>query len=179
MPARPHATAAPAPGDVLLHPLAVAALALLLVNDHYLKALAPGLVTGKLSDFAGLAFFPVLLVAAWEILISRTGPLAGPRAHPMAIAVGATGLAFALAKTVPPVAATVGWGLGTAQWLLSLPLTLMSGRQLPPLVPGVVVVDPTDLVALLALAIPFWIGTRRPLPTASEERATLAPGAAR
>ena len=39
----------------LLHPLWVAALVLLVVNDHLLKGagLVPGVVTGKLSDTQG------------------------------------------------------------------------------------------------------------------------------
>ena len=40
-------------GDGLLHPIALLAVALLLVNDHLLKAAAPGPLTGKLSDSPG------------------------------------------------------------------------------------------------------------------------------
>jgi hypothetical protein len=39
-------------------PLVMASIVVLLVNDHLLKAAAPSWVTGKLSDFAGLFFFP-------------------------------------------------------------------------------------------------------------------------
>jgi hypothetical protein len=44
----------------------IAAVALMLVNDHVLKGsgLVPGLVTGKLSDFAFLFFAPIVLVFA-------------------------------------------------------------------------------------------------------------------
>ena len=38
----------------LASPAAIASLLLLLVNDHVLKQAWPGVVTGKLSDFAGL-----------------------------------------------------------------------------------------------------------------------------
>ncbi|HET7501896.1 MAG TPA: hypothetical protein VFK02_12855 [Kofleriaceae bacterium] len=40
----------------LTRPIAIAAIALLVVNDHVLKAAYPGFVTGKLSDFAGMMF---------------------------------------------------------------------------------------------------------------------------
>lgn len=40
--------------QVLTSPVYLLALAVLLLNDHVLKELAPGFVTGKLSDFAGL-----------------------------------------------------------------------------------------------------------------------------
>ena len=43
----------------LATPIAIFAIALLVVNDHVLKLACPGLVTGKLSDFAGLMFFPL------------------------------------------------------------------------------------------------------------------------
>ena len=41
------------------------ALAVLLVNDWWLKAAHPGVVSGKLSDFAGLAVVGMLLAAIW------------------------------------------------------------------------------------------------------------------
>ena len=41
-------------------PRTVGAILVLLINDHLLKGAAPGWVTGKLSDFAGLVFFPLL-----------------------------------------------------------------------------------------------------------------------
>ena len=50
------------PGDLLLGVVPLAAIALLFLNDHILKAAWPGLVTGKLSDVAGFVFFPFLLV---------------------------------------------------------------------------------------------------------------------
>jgi hypothetical protein len=43
--------------DVFATPLFVAALFLLLLNDHVLKYSFPGCLTGKLSDFAGLFVF--------------------------------------------------------------------------------------------------------------------------
>ena len=42
----------------------VTAVAVLVVNDHALKAAWPGLVTGKLSDVAGSAMMGTLLTAA-------------------------------------------------------------------------------------------------------------------
>ena len=51
--------------DDLCHPLPIAAVLVLTLNDHVLKGsgLLPGWLTGKLSDFAGLFFFPLLLAA--------------------------------------------------------------------------------------------------------------------
>jgi len=48
----------------LRHPATLISISLLLFNDHVLKIAAPSPLTGKLSDFAGLFFFPFLLAAA-------------------------------------------------------------------------------------------------------------------
>jgi hypothetical protein len=56
-------------GGHLCHPVPLLAVLLLAVNDHLLKGsgVLPGTVTGKLSDFAGLFFFPLLLAAVgWD-----------------------------------------------------------------------------------------------------------------
>jgi hypothetical protein len=47
----------------LRHPVTLSAIALLLLNDHVFKRTFPSVLTGKLSDFAGLFFFPFLLAA--------------------------------------------------------------------------------------------------------------------
>jgi hypothetical protein len=164
LPARPHPVPhchAPTPGDVLLHPLVLVALAVLLVNDHYLKEVSPGLITGKLSDFAGLAFFPILVLAAWELVLGVSSRWQGPTVRALLVAVAATGVVFSLVKTLPSAAESFGWALGAAQWLLSLPLRLLLGGLLPPVNPSVITLDPTDLVALLALAVPVWVGFAR------------------
>src|SRR5919108_3596562 len=62
-----------APGDGLLHPLVLVALAALVVNDHLLKPTFPGVVTGKLSDVAGLLLAPVVAVAAIELVAAAAG----------------------------------------------------------------------------------------------------------
>jgi hypothetical protein len=154
-----------APGEVLLHPLAIAALGLLLLNDHVLKALAPGAVTGKLSDFAGLAFFPLLLVAGWELARSAAGRSGAPSLRTLVVAIAVTAVWFGLIKTVAPVAVATGWALGAAQWLVGLVANLTTAGAIPPLRPTTIVVDPTDLIALLALAIPIRIGLGRIAPT--------------
>jgi hypothetical protein len=60
-----------------LHPLPLLALTALAINDHLLKGahLLPMWLTGKISDFAGLFFFPLLLTAAGDcllMLVART-----------------------------------------------------------------------------------------------------------
>ena len=48
---------------LLTSPIALAALALLAVNDHYLKAAYHNGLTGKLSDVAGVVLLPFFLKA--------------------------------------------------------------------------------------------------------------------
>ncbi|MFT4978333.1 MAG: hypothetical protein ACI8S6_004241 [Myxococcota bacterium] len=121
--------------DPLLHPATLFAMALLAVNDHWAKHALTGVVTGKLSDFAGLVFFPLLL----ELL-----PLGAARQR-RRLAVLATGLGFALVKTMPAVTASWNEVFGavyrSAGWAQSARL----------------VCDPTDLIALFALVIPLTL----------------------
>jgi hypothetical protein len=53
----------PAKTNLLLHPLFLAALFVLLANDHYWKYEYGNWLTGKLSDFAGLVVLPIFLLA--------------------------------------------------------------------------------------------------------------------
>jgi hypothetical protein len=62
------------PGEILdrslralAHPITLVCVAALLVNDQVLKRLCPSMLTGKLSDFAGLFFFPYLLTAVFGL----------------------------------------------------------------------------------------------------------------
>src|SRR5690606_32427585 len=47
--------------SLLFHPLFIASLLILLCNDFIFKPAFPGMLTGKLSDFAGLVVFPVFV----------------------------------------------------------------------------------------------------------------------
>ena len=151
----------PDAGDALLHPVVLVALGLLLLNDHLLKATWPGPLTGKVSDVAGLAFAPILLVSAWELGGSIVGRWHRPTIRALLVAVVLTAIGFALVKAVPSAAAVFGWSLGVGQWLLAFPGRALLGQPMPPVVQAAVVVDPTDLVALPGLALALWVGTPR------------------
>ncbi|MFN8630508.1 MAG: hypothetical protein U0838_09385 [Chloroflexota bacterium] len=161
------------PGDGLLHPVALGSLAMLIVNDHALKSAYPGVVTGKLSDVAGLVFFPLLLVAGLELIQAIRRRWRGPSGAASEIAVVATGLAFAAVKLLPVGAHAFGWSLGLAQWLASVPVDLVTGRGVSPLAAAASVADPTDLLALPALLVPLWLGRRR---AAQVDRNAQVPG---
>lgn len=139
------------------HPLWWAALALLIVNDRFLKGggLAPGWLTGKLSDFAFLLVAPVLGGALL--------PMALPRRRSIAVAV-VSGL-FVAAKISPAVSAAL---------VATLARLGLSWRLWP---------DPTDLVALAVLPLTVRLMRARPsaapgLARRCRERAAVVLGAA-
>jgi hypothetical protein len=107
------------------------ALALLIVNDHWLKGagVLPGWLTGKLSDGAGMIVAPVLLATLCR---------AERRASRLAC-FAATALVFAAIKL----------SVTLASWWAAL-LAVFG-------VPWHMVSDPTDLAGLLALPIGWWV----------------------
>ena len=166
------------PADALLHPLVLLAIAALIVNDHVGKGLYPGLVTGKLSDVAGLAFFPLVLVGAVEVARAVVGRWTGPSVLELRLAIVATALSFAAVKTVPAAAFAFGWCTGAAGWAIAVAASV-GGGPAPTMIVGLVRVDPTDLVALPALALPWLVGRRRlsaaVVPASGAEPATPHP----
>jgi hypothetical protein len=133
----------------LLAPLPLLLLAILFVNDWVLKPTAlPRWLTGKLSDFAGLAVFPLVATAAFDLLLAGLARLGARvdftlRRWKLAVAIALTGGVFAAMKLVPEIARWVAAALGV--------ITASSARVMP---------DPTDLVALPALAFAWWFGRR-------------------
>jgi hypothetical protein len=114
------------PARALLHPAWLGAFALLVINDHLLKAtLSAPWLTGKLSDVAGLLVAPVLLAA-----LLRVGRLRG-----VAMSAVCVGAVFA-AINLSPAAAEVWDGLMGAVGI---------GWKTYP--------DPTDCLALAVLPI--------------------------
>jgi hypothetical protein len=96
-----------APRIRLLHPLPIAAVLLLLANDHLLKGagLLPNWLTGKLSDVAGLFFFPILLTRLAQSCVhcatsQLSRPPPGARLHLAlaALSVGLTAAVFTILK---------------------------------------------------------------------------------
>ena len=122
---------------VLGHPLWVVSLLLLVVNDHLLKGadVLPGLVTGKLSDVAGLLVAPALLATLFGS--TRVARLAS---H---VAVGGVFAALQLSSAFAALW-DGGWSLVGIPWLT--------------------VPDPTDLVALPALLVSFTVLRPTPGP---------------
>lgn len=137
------------PAGELLQPIPVAAVLVLLANDWWLKASswAPPLVTGKLSDLAGLLFFPLLVTSIWDVFLwslSSCGLTVDftLRRSKLWTAVVATGALFTAIKVSPGCARSV------AAFLSSFGFDAR------------IVADPTDLFALPMLAGAYWLGRR-------------------
>jgi hypothetical protein len=148
-------------GTGLLHPASLFAIGVLLVNDHVLKEAWGGWWTGKLSDFAGLLLFPLLLQACWELgqTLLRRGW--APSVTVLSASVALTALAFAAVKLHPAAAGAFGFASVLLQWPVRVIAAIIGGDVLPALQPGIVVQDPTDLVALPMVLVSLWIGSRR------------------
>lgn len=146
------------PGALICHPAALAALGLLIVNDHLLKQVAPGFVTGKLSDFAGLIVFPLFLMAVVD-LVTAAGRLPGQRFEQRslwaALMCAFTALAFAAVKVLPPATAAFSDALGWAQWAVGGGVL---GNAPPFSTAGVT--DSSDLIALPAVLLAYRLATR-------------------
>jgi hypothetical protein len=158
------------PGDGLLHPVALGGLLLLLLNDHVLKAAWPGIVTGKLSDCAGLVLAPLVVQASWEVGRWTLGRSWGPSRRVAVVAAAIVGIGFAAAKTVSLAADFYRAGLGILQWPIAALASVAASGTLPDLRPVAFVRDPTDLVALPALLLPIAIGWRRGRAGAGDRR---------
>src|SRR5262245_66476670 len=96
----------------MLHPAPLAAVLLLAVNDHLLKGwgLLPAWLTGKLSDFAGVFFFPLLLTAAGDTLAWGLARATGRRID---FSLRRGKLLAAVALTAALFAAVTLWPAGT------------------------------------------------------------------
>lgn len=149
------------PGDGLLHPVPILAICLMVANDHALKQLSPGIVTGKLSDLAGLIFFPLFLQAVWETLTSAIGRPVVANRRILLVSVIATGLVFSAAKLVAEAGDAYRVGLGALQWFVAGPALLLGGNALGAPQAVHFTADLTDLVVLPALAIAWFVGSRR------------------
>lgn len=144
------------PGDWMLHPLALGAAFVLGLNDRVLKAEFPSWWTGKLSDVAGLLFFPWLLVSLFEIGCFCCGRRWPASRLALLLATCSTAAVFAAIKVSGSAGQLYEQIVG---WLWAQ----MAEYGHAALLPGAVrnTVDPTDLLALPAVWVPWALGNRR------------------
>jgi hypothetical protein len=159
--ARAASRAAATPGDGLLNPVALAALAVLILNDRFLKTAWPGAVTGKLSDVAGLIVAPLALQAGWEIVAWVGGRWTGPSSRVLAVAIALVGVGFVAIQVPGPAVDAYRFGLGILQWPLAVVTAMIAGSGLPPISPVAATPDLADLLALPAIGLAWWVGQQR------------------
>ncbi len=146
----------PSPGAMLVHPVALLALGLLLLNDWVLKpsvsfrglgAGAGGWVTGKLSDAAGLVVGPLVVAAILGTVVAwlSATPASKRRCYTIAaLAIVVIVVPFVACKLSPAAAALCARALS------------LFGR------PAHVVPDPSDLLMLPFAAVAWWVMQQPP-----------------
>lgn len=146
-------------GGELATAVPIAGLALLVFNDAVLKLHWPGVISGKLSDFAVVLYFPFLVTATFAVFSQpvrlllarlRGRPSPGPvRLTRPRLVVGMAITSFALsAVNLSPAAR-------------DLYLRLLDILDVFRLMPSKgYVVDPTDLIGLTMLPVTWWWGNR-------------------
>jgi len=139
-------TRAGLPIGELLAPLPLGALAVLVANDWWWKPTGalPAWATGKLSDVAGLVLLPLVLTASGALVLRVAARAGAPvdwtlRRWKLGVAIAVTAALLVATKLSPGVAAELASGLGRR---------------------ARIVADPTDLLALPALALAWWQGRR-------------------
>jgi hypothetical protein len=118
------------------YPVVWFSIGLLLINDHILKNIYPSWLTGKLSDFAGIFFFPFIVAAGLSIFLVKFNLTTRQIGQ---IAFGLVATWFVLLKALQPVN---HFTAHVASKLLGFPTKIS--------------LDPTDLISLLTL-IPAWV----------------------
>lgn len=140
--------------QLLGHPLVTGSVVLLLLNDHLFRVNYPSSLTGKLSDFCWLLFFPLILAIPLSIVIP--GRARYQQKVVFFSSLSLTGLVFILANTVTSFRQFLEQLLGS--------VTRSEFR---------ITQDPTDLVALLSFVLLWQLWKRskdgkdsykRPLP---------------
>ena len=152
-----------APGGGLAHPIAIAAMLTLIANDHWWKHAHPSWLTGKLSDFAGIVFFPLLLEAVVEVVAAGIKRYDGPSSLILYVMIGLTAVGFTWVKTTALGAHAYGLVLGGAQWPFQRLIAWVLGRPPHALGHPGIVRDASDLGALVGLALTYVVGRARRL----------------
>jgi hypothetical protein len=128
--------------DFFVHPIPLFAVALMAINDHWLKYAFPGWLTGKLSDFAGIFYFPIFILAVVCVALQLAGVEKSNQrvltTKNLWLAVLSTDFLLVLIKLSAPA----------ARWIEAVFAEILFKIQL--------VQDPTDLIALVMNAITFW-----------------------
>jgi hypothetical protein len=126
-----------------IHPIPLLAVATMALNDHWLKQTFPSWVTGKLSDFCGIFYLPIFILALLTLLRARGPSGDHERDIPLTLVDTIGAIAFTdglmlIVKLSPLASRAIERFF--AQYLFRIALTP----------------DPTDLIALVMNIFTFW-----------------------
>lgn len=147
----------PHPTALLLHPVTLVALGGMVVNDGWVRTRWPSPITGKVSDVAALVAYPGVVVTLWGIVVLGFGVASralGARWRP---ARGMTPGVLLVAVLLPAALLT---GINLSLVLRDAYLGLLGAVDLFGWGPFHYTMDPTDLWALPASGLPWWVGHR-------------------
>ena len=149
------------PRDFVLSPEFLAGVFVLAVNDRILKAAFPGLITGKLSDAAGLLFLPLLIGALCSLLEPTTSTASSrTRIHVLAAITAVVGMVFVFMKTTAAGADFYRYANSMIEWPFLAIKSIISGKS-PWWWPETTIVrDSTDLLVLPVLVLSWAAGVR-------------------
>jgi hypothetical protein len=152
------------PGGALLHPLFLGALGVLSFNDHVLKHVQPGVISGKLSDFAGVLLLPLFLHGLAELVFARAGrPLTPTSADRWLLGcIALSLLVFGLPEVWHRAETAYRYSVGALQWPLRALLARLRSASLPALRPVRATADVTDLLATPMVLVAYSLGRRSP-----------------
>lgn len=145
----------------LAHPLVLVSVLTLVLNDHWWKLAYPSFITGKLSDFSGLIFFPLLLQAVVEVAQAIGKHYRGPSQKILLVMIAVTALGFAWVKTTHTGQSAYASVLTVAREpFLAIRRVIVGSSDAWGAEPRTVI-DPSDLMALPSLLITYLIGRSR------------------
>ncbi|MCB1026884.1 MAG: hypothetical protein KDB24_03865 [Microthrixaceae bacterium] len=157
------------PGDLLLRPPVLIALAVVLLNDRVLKASYGNVLTGKLSDVAGVFVLPLVMVSAVELARWALKRPAWPASRTEVVwAIAITAIGFAAVKMIGPI----GDAYAEAVGMLRAGIASLVHWELRPVVPIEVIRDWSDVLVLPVLAGTWLCARTRNEGAASRRAAT-------
>ena len=150
----------PAAGGALLHPMLLLSLVCLVVNDHLIKRYWPGVLSGKLSDFAVVVLLPLFLHGLIELAHARVGHALGALASARWLfgCVVLSSLMFALPEVSQTAELAYRHGAAWLRYPFQLLWALAHGRSMPRFVPVRATADLTDLLALPMALLAWRVG---------------------
>ena len=146
--------------DCLRHPLVLLLIGIWIINDQFLKDIFGNAVTGKISDFAGVAVLPLMLLGAYESTCAALSKSPRFRHYVLLASIFITAVFMAGINIFDSWASVFRVALGMAQWPARAAWNYLEDGTSLAAAPVHHTMDPTDLWSLIALAFPFWLGKK-------------------